>query len=71
MGFNSGFKGLKKSILSNYQTLYFSRADLEKRTLEADVLIPLGSLEADYIMDGQFLVLPVKGKGKCKFDCSK
>jgi hypothetical protein len=51
--------------------LYFSRADLEKRILEADGFMPEASLEADYVMDGRFLVLPLNGKGKCKIDFSK
>jgi hypothetical protein len=44
---------------------------MEKRIIEADIFLPVGSWNADYVMDGQFLVLPVKGKGKCKFDWSK
>jgi len=44
---------------------------MEKRILEADGIIPEASLEADYVMDGRFLVLPLRGKGKCKIDFSK
>jgi hypothetical protein len=51
--------------------VYFSRADLEKRIIEADGIVPESSLEADYVMDGRFLVLPVQGRGKCKIDFSK
>jgi hypothetical protein len=58
-------------LIRNYQTLYFSRIDLDKRILEADAFVPKTTMEADYVMDGRFLVLPVKGKGKCKFDFSK
>lgn len=44
------------------------RADLEKGIVEADVFIPDSSAVGDYVMDGRFLVLPVKGKGKCQIE---
>jgi len=44
---------------------------MENRILEADGFMPAATLEADYVMDGRFLVLPLRGKGKCKIDFSK
>ncbi|KAJ9593918.1 hypothetical protein L9F63_014632 [Diploptera punctata] len=60
-----------KLILSNAKTfglgdvvIHEVRADLNNRVLEANGLLPHAVIESDYEMDGQFLVLPIKGKGK-------
>jgi hypothetical protein len=47
------------------------RADLEKRCIELEANVPFTTIDADYIMDGKFLVLPMKGKGKCNMNLSK
>lgn len=51
--------------------MYFSRIDFEKHAIEVDAFLKFSKLEADYVMSGQFLVLPLKGKGKCKMEFSK
>jgi hypothetical protein len=47
------------------------RADLGKRRIEFDANVPFTTIDADYIMDGKFLVLPLNGKGKCSMNLSK
>ena len=49
----------------------FYRADIDKKTITVNGVLPFAYLEADYVMDGRFLVLPIKGKGRCRFDFSK
>ncbi|GFG40539.1 hypothetical protein Cfor_02403 [Coptotermes formosanus] len=44
------------------------RADLGKRSIGFDANVPFTTIDADYIMDGKFLVLPLKGKGKCSMN---
>jgi hypothetical protein len=39
--------------------------------LEFQAKVPLTTVDADYVMDGKFLVLPIKGKGKCNMNLSK
>jgi hypothetical protein len=46
-------------------------ADLGKRYIEFQANVPFTTIDADYIMDGKFLVLPMKGKGKCNMTLSK
>lgn len=57
---NAIIKGFSKA------EIHTVRSDFEKRILEADGFISETTMEADYVMDGRFLVLPLKGKGKCK-----
>ena len=49
----------------------FCRADIDKKKIVFEGVLPSAYLEADYEMDGRFLVLPIKGKGRCRFDFSK
>ncbi|PNF17371.1 hypothetical protein B7P43_G02970 [Cryptotermes secundus] len=42
-----------------------ARIDFDKHIIEADVFLKFSKLEADYVMNGKFLVLPIKGNGKC------
>jgi hypothetical protein len=49
----------------------FFRVDFDKRIVEADILLKTAILDADYVMNGKFLVLPLKGNGKCKLEFSK
>lgn len=49
----------------------FFRIDFDKHIIEADVFLRSAILDADYVMNGQFLVLPLKGNGKCRMDFSK
>jgi hypothetical protein len=51
--------------------MYFSRIDFDKHIIEADTFVKFSVLEADYVMNGKFLVLPLKGNGKCKMEFSK
>ncbi|XP_069702793.1 protein takeout-like [Periplaneta americana] len=46
--------------------IFTVRADIDKGTISADGVLPFATLESDYEMDGRFLVLPIKGKGKSK-----
>uniref|UniRef100_A0A0U4MTW2 Putative odorant-binding protein n=1 Tax=Reticulitermes speratus TaxID=60591 RepID=A0A0U4MTW2_9NEOP len=64
---NLEFNNVKSAGLSQSEVKTV-RIDLDKRILEADAFVPKTVMEADYVMDGRFLVLPVKGNGKCKFD---
>jgi hypothetical protein len=57
-----------KAIGFSTSKITAATADLDKRILEAHGIMPAAALEADYVMDGQFLILPLKGKGKCKID---
>ncbi|GFG40538.1 hypothetical protein Cfor_02402, partial [Coptotermes formosanus] len=59
---NTSNVGLSQGVLTAV------RSDLDKRIIEADGIIPESTMEGDYVMDGRFLVLPVKGKGKYKID---
>jgi hypothetical protein len=47
------------------------RADLEERYLEMQAKVPQTRIVADYVMQGKFLVLPIKGNGKCNMNLSK
>ena len=47
------------------------RSDLDKRCIEFEANVPFTTIDADYVMDGKFLVLPLKGKGKCNMNLSK
>jgi hypothetical protein len=38
---------------------------LDNFEIKAESLTPEFKFDADYVLDGQLLVLPVKGKGKC------
>lgn len=39
--------------------------------MKAESLTPEYKFEADYVMDGQVLVLPIKGKGRCVISLGK
>ncbi|PNF17372.1 hypothetical protein B7P43_G02970 [Cryptotermes secundus] len=47
-----------------------ARIDFDKHIIEADVFLKFSKLEADYVMNGKFLVLPIKGNGKCIMEFS-
>jgi hypothetical protein len=51
--------------------MYFSRIDFDKLVIDAEAFVKSAALEADYVMKGQFLVLPIKGNGKCKMEFGK
>jgi hypothetical protein len=44
---------------------------LNNYELAAESITPEFKFEADYVLDGQLLVLPVKGKGKCIISLGK
>jgi hypothetical protein len=39
--------------------------------IEFEANVPFTTIDADYVMDGKFLVLPLNGKGKCNMTLSK
>lgn len=45
-----------------------ARIDFDKHIIETDAFLRFLTLEADYVMNGQFLVLPIKGNGRCKME---
>lgn len=58
-------------IHTQLTNLFCFRADLEERYLEFQAEVPLTRIVADYVMQGKFLVLPIRGKGKCNMNFSK
>jgi hypothetical protein len=51
--------------------MFCFRADLEKRYLEFQAKVSPTRIVADYVMQGKFLILPIKGEGKCNMNLSK
>nr|ABP51960.1 takeout/JHBP-like protein [Diploptera punctata] len=45
--------------------------NLSQRIFDVEVFLPSLNLVGDYDMDGKFLLLPLKGKGKCNLTLSK
>lgn len=54
----------------HYKLLFFF-SRLDNYEIKAQSLTPEFKFEADYVMDGHILVLPVKGKGKCIISLGK
>ena len=48
-----------------------SSMNFDKKTIELVTVIPEGVLKCEYKMDGQILVLTVKGEGNATIGCSK
>jgi hypothetical protein len=51
--------------------VYFCRIDFDKHIIETESFLKNAVLESDYVMNGKFLVLPIKGNGKCRMEFSK
>ncbi|XP_069702792.1 protein takeout-like [Periplaneta americana] len=47
------------------------RADLDNRKLEFEASVPETHIDADYTMNGRFLVLPMNGEGKCSLNLTQ
>jgi hypothetical protein len=45
--------------------------DLENLTFDMSMLTPFMRFDAEYEMEGQVLVLPLRGKGDCVMNFSK
>ena len=46
-------------------------AKLDQYSLDGETVTPTLWFESDYVMEGQILVIPVTGKGKCNITLSK
>ncbi|KAJ9580232.1 hypothetical protein L9F63_004105 [Diploptera punctata] len=58
------FRNVKVHGISTSNILKFD-SHPEKFDMEGETLTPVIRVEADYVMDGQILVLPVTGNGRC------